>query len=359
MSTSSERPALSLPQCLDAGRTGAAAASSLPWLLSTTVHTLMLILLALHWSLAPTPPGFAAPEGLSVTFVSSADGSDSAGNDALGSDSGIPQGAEEQYFDDEPLVDMAVKPDPRPAGNGSGALVSLLNEKPEVSLAGVLPGVLAEGSATGAGGGGVGSAHALTGHPGGTNRVRGGTARTGVFGAVGEGRKFVYVFDRSGSMDGHGGAPLSAAKNELVASLNDLGTTHQFQIIFYSEQPRVFNPTGTPGRLVFGTDQNKYLAQKFVGSITADGATRHDEALELALKMAPDVIFFLTDADEPRMTAKQLARVAQLNQGTSINAIEFGYGTPFDPEGFLVKLARQNGGKHVYVDISRLPAKRR
>ena len=110
---------------------------------------------------------------------------------------------------------------------------------------------------------------------------------------------------------------------------------------------------------MFGTDQNKYLAQKFVGSITADGATRHEEALEMALKMAPDVIFFLTDADEPRMTAKQLARVAQLNQGTSINAIEFGYGSQSDPDDFLVKLARQNGGKHVYVDISRLPAKRR
>jgi VWA domain-containing protein len=351
MSTSSERPALSLPR--------AAAASSLPWLLSTSAHTLMLILLALHWRFSPTPPGFAAPEGLSVMFVSSADGGESAGNDPLGSDSGIPQGAENQYFDDEPLVDLATEPDLRPAGEGPGALAALLNEKPAVSLTGVLPGISAEGSATGLGSGGVGSAHALTGHPGGTNRVRGGTARTGVFGAVGEGRKFVYVFDRSGSMDGHGGAPLSAAKSELVASLNDLGTTHQFQIIFYNEQPRVFNPTGTPGRLVFGTDQNKYLAQKFVGSITADGATRHEEALEMALKMAPDVIFFLTDADEPRLTAKQLARVAQLNQGTSINAIEFGYGTQSDPEDFLVKLARQNGGKHVYVDISRLPAKRR
>lgn len=371
MSTSSERPAVSLPQYLAAGRTGAAAAaSSLPWLFSTSAHALMLVLLALHWSLSPTPAGFATPEGLSVMFVSSADGSDSAGddalgNDALGLDTGDAQGATEQsaaqYFDDEPLVDQAANRDPLPAGagDGPGTLVSLLNEKPAVSLAGILPGVSTEGSLVGPGSGGVGSAHALTGHSGGTNRVRGGTARTGVFGAVGEGRKFVYVFDRSGSMDGHGGAPLSAAKRELMASLDDLGTTHQFQIIFYNEHPRVFNPTGTPGRLVFGTEQNKYLAQKFVGSITADGATRHDEALEMAIKMAPDVIFFLTDADEPRMTAKQLARVAQLNRGTSINAIEFGYGTQVDSEDFLVKLARQNSGKHVYVDISRLPAKRR
>ncbi len=110
-------------------------------------------------------------------------------------------------------------------------------------------------------------------------------------------------------------ARLRTAKNELINSLKDLGQTHQFQIIFYNERPRVFNPTGAPGRLVFGNDQNKYLAQKFVGSITADGATRHEEALETALRMSPDVVFFLTDADEPRLTEKQLARIAALERG--------------------------------------------
>jgi hypothetical protein len=185
-----------------------------------------------------------------------------------------------------------------------------------------------------------------------------GYAHTGVFGVTGEGRKFVYVFDRSGSMDGHGGAPLSAAKSELVASLHDLDETHQFQIIFYNERPRVFSPTGVAGRLVFGSDQNKTLAEKFVGSITADGATRHEEALAMALKMAPDVIFFLTDADEPRLTADQLSRIARLNQGTSINTIEFGYGPQVERENFLTKLARQNAGKHVYVDVSKLRQRR-
>ena len=68
-----------------------------------------------------------------------------------------------------------------------------------------------------------------------------------------------YVFDRSGSMDGHGGAPLVAAKSELLSSLGDLGQTHQFQIIFYNEQPRIFSPGGDVGRLVFGNDQNKNL----------------------------------------------------------------------------------------------------
>jgi hypothetical protein len=93
--------------------------------------------------------------------------------------------------------------------------------------------------------------------------------------------------------------------------------------------------------------------------MTADGATRHEEALVVALRMVPDVIFFLTDADEPRLSAKQLAHIAQANKGTSINAIEFGYGAQADPEDFLVKLARQNGGRHVYVDVSQLPRARR
>ncbi len=121
----------------------------------------------------------------------------------------------------------------------------------------------------------------------------------------------------------------------------------------------MFNPSGVLGRLVFGTDQNKYLARKFVGSITADGATRHEEALEMAMRLAPDVIFFLTDADQPQLSAKQLAHIAQRNRGTLINAIEFGYGSQSDGDNFLVRLARQNGGQHVYVDVSQLPTPRR
>ena len=299
---------------------------------------------------------------MSVTFVATAGGEDQTGSEDL--DLGDAADAAELRFEDVPLPAAEVTPSlvsnlasTNPVEGGS-LLSALSTEKPAVTLARVLPS-LSDGLATRSGGGPGGSDRGSSDRGAGTNRLPSGATRTGVFGAIGEGRKFVYVFDRSGSMDGHGGAPLSAAKKELIASLDDLGSTHQFQIIFYNEQPRVFNPTGTPGRLVFGTEQNKYLAQKFVGSITADGATRHEEALEMAIKMGADVIFFLTDADEPRLTAKQLARVAQLNRGTAINAIEFGYGAQSDPDDFLVQLARQNGGQHVYVDISLLPGKRR
>jgi hypothetical protein len=332
----------------------ALAALALPWLCSTTVHMTLLVLLAVTygWTL---DRGMQRGDSLLTTLEASF-GTSAAVDTIAGDVVTLDATNRGRYYDDE------VEPAAREAsqaeqGGGAGdarALSELLNERPAMELAGVLP---ASGAGPGAGGIegiDVGSARGLTAEPRGSNRPRGGYARTGVFGAVGEGHKFVYVFDRSGSMDGHGGAPLGAAKAELISSLKHLGQTHQFQIIFYNEKPKVFNPSGALGRLVFGTEQNKYLAQKFVGSITADGGTRHEEALEMALRMAPDVIFFLTDADQPQLSTRQLAHLAQMNKGTCIYAIEFGYGSPSDADNFLVKLARQNGGKHVYVDVSRL-----
>jgi hypothetical protein len=210
------------------------------------------------------------------------------------------------------------------------------------------PGALGEG--------GVGDAGQATQGPRGssaTGRLAQGGARVSVFGTQGEGYKFVYVFDRSGSMGGGRGA-LEAAKAELVASLKDLGTNHQFQIVFYNEQPWQFNPSGQAGKLAFGSPQNKELARKFVGSITAEGATEHEQALRMAIRMQPDVIFFLTDADEPRLSAGQLDDIVRRAAGITINAIEFGFGPQQDANNFLVRLAQQTGGQHAYVDISRM-----
>ena len=57
-----------------------------------------------------------------------------------------------------------------------------------------------------------------------------GYARTKLFGLEAQGAKFVYVFDRSGSMGELGGKPLREAKKELLSSLNDLDQRQQFYI---------------------------------------------------------------------------------------------------------------------------------
>lgn len=180
-----------------------------------------------------------------------------------------------------------------------------------------------------------------------------GKARTSLFGIVGEGYKFVYAFDRSGSMGGSGRNALQAVKAELLASLDHLDTVHQFQIIFYNERPVLFNPSGTPGRLAFANEQNKDRARRFIESITADGGTEHEDALRLAIKLRPDVIFFLTDADEPQLTRPQLDSLQRLAAGITIHAIEFGQGPKPKGKNFLAVLAQENGGQYTYVDISK------
>ncbi|MCS7238944.1 MAG: hypothetical protein NZ899_11855 [Thermoguttaceae bacterium] len=182
----------------------------------------------------------------------------------------------------------------------------------------------------------------------------GGKARVSLFGITGEGYKFVYVFDRSDSMNWFNRRPLRAAKAELLASLEGLGETHQFQIIFYNHEPLVFNPSGQAHRLAFGTEENKARARRFIESITAGGGTRHMEAVLLGLSLQPDVIFLLTDADDPQLTDSQVAAIVRRAGGVTIHTIEFGYGPPARPNNFLVRLAKLTGGQHVYVDISRL-----
>ncbi len=184
----------------------------------------------------------------------------------------------------------------------------------------------------------------------------GGSTRTGVFGVYGEGTRFVYVFDRSGSMDFMGGRPLAAAKRELLASLDDLARTNQFQIVFYNEKPSPFHPHGERPRMEWADGVSKALAATFVDEISATGGTSHMLALRMALRMRPDVIFFLTDADEPSMSPAELREIKRTNRGTTICSVEFGNGPQQSTNNFLSKLARQNGGQHVYVDTSTLPA---
>ena len=189
-----------------------------------------------------------------------------------------------------------------------------------------------------------------------SRHVGGGQATTQVFGAQGTGSRFVYVFDRSASMQGFQGRPMAASRAELLNSLQGLASIHQFQIVFYNDRTSVFSPfPGQRPQLMFGTKENKGLAAEFVRNVLPAGSTRHMEALLQALGMQPDVIFFLTDAAEPQLTPGELAEIKARNRANAvINSIEFGSGPFQGGNNFLVKLANQNGGKHVYVDVTRL-----
>ena len=181
---------------------------------------------------------------------------------------------------------------------------------------------------------------------------------TYLFGIEGEGSLFVYVFDRSDSMNGYEGRPLATAKAELISSIRLLESTQQFQVIFYNHDFTVFNPNPSqPPRLMFADESTKDLAERFIRALPATGGTEHVAALRQALQLVPDVIFFLTDAEDPQLTARQLEDLRRLNRGSVIHTIEFGAGPFCGGDNFLMRLARQNNGQHTYVDITQLAAR--
>lgn len=194
----------------------------------------------------------------------------------------------------------------------------------------------------------------LEGKGDGLRNIDGGKVRTGVFGVTGVGNKFVYLFDRSGSMEGR---PLEAAKREITNSLQDLGKLNQFEIIFYNEFLDIFHPSqdkNFSGKLFFANEKNKSAADEYLRKIAANGATRHLDPLLKAIALNGDCIFFLTDGTEPSLSNSDLARIRRRNKGrATINVIQFGSDVEVG-DNWLKKIARENGGEYLFFNTDRL-----
>ena len=184
-----------------------------------------------------------------------------------------------------------------------------------------------------------------------TGALSGAMVNTQFFGSQVWGSKFVYVIDRSGSMSQRD--RLGAAKRELIGSLSKLPPEAQFQIIFYNLQPAIMKTGGVTNRLMYATDGNKTLAMRFLDQMAPDSGTEHLPALKMALSLKPDVIFFLTDADDLR--ARDVKEATELNKDQArIHTIEFGIGAEVDRENQLRELAIKNAGTYRYIDAAKL-----
>ena len=175
---------------------------------------------------------------------------------------------------------------------------------------------------------------------------------TDFFGIRDKGETIVYLLDVSGSMTSPPEA-IIAAKRELIASLESLVSDQQFQVIFYNERPSVMRlPGSAPQKLYQATDINRTLARQQIAARQAELGTSHLPALAAALELRPDVIFFLTDAEDPALNARQIDEVRRMNAaGARIHAVEFGKGSRLDSSSALERLARQNHGAYQYRDV--------
>jgi hypothetical protein len=170
---------------------------------------------------------------------------------------------------------------------------------------------------------------------------------TAFFQVPAQGRSVVYVIDRSSSM-GAGGR-LALARRELLASLGRLRPPVCFQIIAYNRHPEALRVAGRV-ELLLATEENKQLAARFLAELVAEGSTEHGQALDQAVALRPDVIYFLTDADD--LKREEVRALTQLNRGRcTIHAIEMSTGNRDKLEMPMHVLARTNGGSYRAVDV--------
>ena len=180
-----------------------------------------------------------------------------------------------------------------------------------------------------------------------------GVGQTVGFGDVrGSGRKFVYVLDRSDSMSWNSGEPMRRAVADAVASVNSLDPqrgANKFQIVVYNHDVEVFD-RGTS--LIDVNASSKARAVRYLRSLVATGGTSPEKALETGIKLRPDVVFFLTDADE-ELTSHTLATIRSLRTQYKVRQIcvvEFGKASEPRKQTFR-QLAGENNGTYVFKNI--------
>ena len=168
----------------------------------------------------------------------------------------------------------------------------------------------------------------------------GGTGGGGAsfFGLEARGQKFVFVVDRSGSMNG---PQLDAAKAELIRAVHRLERGAKFYTIFFNTKHKSMPAKG----LVRATETNKRKHFAWVRGVVAGGSTDPTSAMRLALSLEPDVIWLLSDGKfRPHVAA--VIRESNPRQRIQIHTIAF-YSR--QGEKTLREIAEANRGRYRYV----------
>ncbi|MFM7133568.1 MAG: VWA domain-containing protein [Planctomycetota bacterium] len=167
---------------------------------------------------------------------------------------------------------------------------------------------------------------------------------TAFFGVVGGGKRFVFIVDVSGSMQG---SKLDRMKAELEKSVAALPADVDFSIVFFAGGAEVIDQTWMQA----GRD-----TQRAIGAIRMQGClggTDPTEAFQFAfttLSPIPDCIFFMTDGQIPPYTPDL---VRQLNSGRVPTVIHtIGFGSPAEEPAIrplLEQIAAENKGRYEFV----------
>jgi len=175
----------------------------------------------------------------------------------------------------------------------------------------------------------------------GTGKGVGADGGDSFFGLSPQGRRFVYVLDCSLSMNHphstEAKTRFKRLKLELVRSVGALSSEMGFFLIFFNDFP-IGMPAAAP---VQATPRVQHHFLQWMSTLKAKGNTEPLTALQIALRMQPDVIYFLTDGS---FTYRVEQEILGLSTGrTKINT--FVFEAPMTPEmRRAFELLQQNKG---------------
>lgn len=163
---------------------------------------------------------------------------------------------------------------------------------------------------------------------------------TTFFGLRGQGRRFSWVVDCSGSMQG---PPLERARQELLKSLRKLPQGLEFQVIFFDDLPRSYPAVGFAEM----DSQTLAAAESFISDMQGGGGTNVIQAMRQVFSQTtrPDTTFLLTDGEFDPETPQFIQR---RNSGgkVRINTVAF---VNRAGEPLLRQIAHENRGDFRFV----------
>lgn len=196
------------------------------------------------------------------------------------------------------------------------------------------------------GGGGGGGKMAALGVVGGA----GGEIATKFYGTGGNARKIIYVVDASGSLID----TLPFVIKEIKKSINELNEKQQFTIIFFQSGDAVEVPP--VGWKVATPEMKKQVADWVTldrGNVIPHGATNPVKAINLAMRMQPELVYILSDNitgkgryEIDKQELLKLLDSTNKSRKIAINTIQFLYG---DPLNTLKEIAEGHGGIYTFV----------
>lgn len=171
-----------------------------------------------------------------------------------------------------------------------------------------------------------------------------GVGTTSVFGVRTKGKRFVYVADNSNSMSR---GRLEATIQEIQDSVEMLKDDQSFYVIFYSDTAYpLFHPKAAK-TYAPATVENKEKLRVWLKTVEHCLHTRGEEAMALAMKLKPDVIYLMGDGAFTDRTVDQTLDREDIR--ILIHTFGFDMKRDRDKEGFEV-IAKQFRGQ--FHDVS-------